>query len=92
MEQIYSLRIYDTELLRFSMEKQGLAGLVAQIRWVKAQENLLPLDMERTGEGVIRISTFRKNIWRRLNVVWRHGYGSFLLSPARNRKKQGRAG
>ncbi|MCD8133369.1 MAG: XRE family transcriptional regulator [Clostridiales bacterium] len=55
MEQIYSLRIYDTELLRFSMGKQGLAGLVAQIRWINgAQEYLMPLDMERTGEGMIR--------------------------------------
>ena len=28
---IYSLRIYDTELVRFSMEKRGLEGLVAEI-------------------------------------------------------------
>lgn len=54
-EEIYSLRIYDTELLRFSLEKKGLAGLVAQILWVnEAQEHRMPLDMERTGEGVIR--------------------------------------
>lgn len=26
MSNIYSLRIYDTELMRFSMEKQGLSG------------------------------------------------------------------
>lgn len=26
----YSLRIYDTELMRFSMEKKGLSGLVAR--------------------------------------------------------------
>ena len=31
MSNIYSLRIYDTELMRFSMEKQGLSGLVAEI-------------------------------------------------------------
>ena len=29
MSNVYSLRIYDTELLRFSMEKRGLEGLVA---------------------------------------------------------------
>ena len=29
MSNIYSLRIYDTELMRFSREKKGLSGLVA---------------------------------------------------------------
>ena len=48
------LRIYDTELMRFSMEKQGLSGLVAEILYTnEEQAHLLPLDMERTGEGVI---------------------------------------
>ena len=28
MSNVYSIRIYDTELMRFSMEKQGLSGLV----------------------------------------------------------------
>ena len=52
---IYSLRIYDTELIRFSMEKRGLAGLVAEILSVNDEyENLMPLDMERTGEGIIK--------------------------------------
>ena len=32
MSHVYSLRMYDTELMRFSMEKQGLSGLVAEIR------------------------------------------------------------
>ena len=51
---VYSLRIYDTELMRFSMEKRGLSGLVAEILYTdEEQEHLLPLDMERTGEGVI---------------------------------------
>lgn len=54
MSNIYSLRIYDTELMRFSMEKQGLSGLVAEILYTnEEQTHLLPLDMERTGEGVI---------------------------------------
>ncbi len=54
MSSIYSLRIYDTELMTFSMEKQGLAGLVANILTVHDErEHLMPLDMERTGEGVI---------------------------------------
>lgn len=52
---LYSLRLYDMELLRFSMEKRGLSGLVAQILWIeKEREDLLPLDLERTGEGIIK--------------------------------------
>ena len=31
MSNFYSLRIYDTELMRFVMEKRGLEGLVAEI-------------------------------------------------------------
>lgn len=55
MSNIYSLRLYDTELMRFSMEKQGLSGLVAEILSVNEEKaELLPLDMERTPEGVIK--------------------------------------
>ena len=31
MSQVYSLKIYDTELMRFSLEKRGLEGLVVDI-------------------------------------------------------------
>ena len=49
MSHVYSLRIYDTELMRFSMKKQGLSGLVAEILYTnEEQAHLLPLDMERT--------------------------------------------
>ncbi len=52
---VYILRIYDTELLRFSMEKRGLAGLVADILSVNEEKrHLLPLDLELTGEGVVK--------------------------------------
>ena len=55
MSNIYCLRIYDTELMRFSMEKRGWEGLVAEILTVnKESEHLLPLDMERTNEGIIK--------------------------------------
>ncbi len=55
MSNVYSLRIYDTELMRFSMEKRGLSGLVAEIIYTNEEQvHLLPLDMERTDEGVIR--------------------------------------
>lgn len=54
MGNVYSLRLYDMELMRFSMEKQGLSGLVAEILYVnEASETLLPLDMKCTGEGII---------------------------------------
>ena len=55
MSDIYSLRLYDTELMRFSLEKRGLDGLVANI--ISVQEEyapLMPLDLEQTSEGIIR--------------------------------------
>ena len=55
MSSIYSLWLYNMELMRFSMEKRGLAGLVAEIISINEKiEHLMPLDMERTNEGVIR--------------------------------------
>ena len=55
MDNIYSLRIYNTELMKFRMEERGLEGLVAKILSVnKEKERLLPLDMERTDEGIVK--------------------------------------
>lgn len=55
MSNLYSLRIYDTELMQFTMEKRGLEGLVAEIVSInKEQEHRMPLDLECTGEGVIQ--------------------------------------
>lgn len=54
MSDNYSLRLYDTELMCFSLEKRGLDGLVANI--ISVQEEyapLMPLDLEQTSEGVI---------------------------------------
>lgn len=54
-KNIYSLRIYDTELMKFIMEKRGLEGLVAEIVTVNGEyRHLLPLDMECTGESVMK--------------------------------------
>lgn len=54
-DSIYSLRVYDRELLRFSLEKRGLAGLVAEILNVNQEyKHLMPQDLECTNEGVIR--------------------------------------
>lgn len=55
MESIYSLRIFDTELMEFSLEKRGLEGLVAEIISINQEkQHLLPLDMKVTGNGVIK--------------------------------------
>lgn len=55
MENIYSLRIYDTELMQFVMEKRGLQGLVAEVVSVNQEyAHLMPLDLEVTDEGIIK--------------------------------------
>ena len=55
MSNLYSLRIYDTELMKFIMEKRGLEGLVAEIISIdETYAHLMPLDMEQTDEGVIK--------------------------------------
>lgn len=55
MSNVYSLRIYDTELMKFTLEKRGLEGLVGEIISIEEDHlHLMPLDLERTGEGVIK--------------------------------------
>lgn len=55
MSSVYSLRIYDTELIRFLMEKRGLEGLVAEILCVNEElKHLMPLDLDLTNEGIIK--------------------------------------
>lgn len=55
MSQVYSLKIYDTELMKFSLEKRGLEGLVVNILSTNEEYNhLMPLDMECTGEGILK--------------------------------------
>ena len=55
MNTNYSLRLYDDELLTFSLEEKGLEGLKAHILSVnKDMENLFPLDLELTNEGIIK--------------------------------------
>ena len=55
MSNIYSLRIYDTELMKFTLEKRGLEGLVSEIVSVQdAHAQLMPMDLGLTGEGVIK--------------------------------------
>ena len=55
MSQVYSLKIYDTELMKFSLEKRGLEGLVVEtLSTTKECNHLMPLDMEYTGEGILK--------------------------------------
>lgn len=47
MQQEYSLRLFDEELLSFTLEQRGLEGLVAEITGVnKTRTALLPLEFE----------------------------------------------
>lgn len=55
MEQEYMLRLYDRDLLSFTLSEQGLEGLKAKLLWVnKEHKHLLPLDMERSDAGVLK--------------------------------------
>jgi transcriptional regulator with XRE-family HTH domain len=54
-ENIYELRLYDTVLLTFALEEKGIDGLTAEILTIdEKQENLLPLDMTLTNEGILQ--------------------------------------
>ena len=53
--QQYILKIYDTELVRFSLSNEGLEGLTADISSINDScTELFPLDLELTNEGVVR--------------------------------------
>ncbi|MDR3288623.1 MAG: XRE family transcriptional regulator [Peptococcaceae bacterium] len=53
MSDHYELRLYDTPLLSFRMTG-GAAGYAVTITQVTGSRNLLPLDMEVTGDGVLK--------------------------------------
>lgn len=55
MTNVYSLCLYDEELLRFTLEEKGLDGLQARIQEYRGEkQHLLPLDLELTDEGVVK--------------------------------------
>lgn len=55
MEQAYVLRLYDTDLLSFSLSEQGIEGLKAQIHSIDEEERaLFPLDLELTDNGLVK--------------------------------------
>lgn len=55
MTNVYILRLYDEDLITFSLEEKGLEGLQANILYSDTQNaNLFPLDLELTDEGIIK--------------------------------------
>lgn len=55
MEQAYVLRLYDTDLLSFSLSEQGIEGLKAQIHSIDEEDRaLFPLDLELTDDGLVQ--------------------------------------
>ncbi|MBQ7058445.1 MAG: helix-turn-helix domain-containing protein [Firmicutes bacterium] len=51
----YSLRLYDEELLTFSLRDEGLAGMKAAILTVNGErKEVFPLDLTLTNEGVMK--------------------------------------
>ena len=55
MEQEYVLRLYDTDLLSYSLSEQGIEGLKSQIHSVKEENKaLFPLDLELTDDGLVK--------------------------------------
>ena len=55
MTNVYILRLYDEDLITFSLEEKGLEGLQANILYSNTQNaNLFPLDLELTDEGIIK--------------------------------------
>lgn len=55
MTNVYSLRLYDEDLITFSLEEKGLEGLQANILYSDTQKvKLFPLDLELTDEGIVK--------------------------------------
>lgn len=55
MDKIYSLRLYDEELLQFKFEKKGLEGLTATIIEINQNKKyLLPLELKLTDDGMLK--------------------------------------
>lgn len=55
MESIYSIRLYDDDLITFSLEEKGIEGLQAKVLSADMEKrSLFPLDLELTDEGIIK--------------------------------------
>ena len=52
---LYSLRLYNTNLITFTMEVKGLSGLVTEIQSVdETKKHLFPLDLECSNKGILK--------------------------------------
>ena len=55
MEQKYVLRLYDTDLMTFSLSEHGIEGLKAEIHEInQAERSQFPLDMEPGNAGLLK--------------------------------------
>ncbi len=55
MEQEYVLRLYDMDLLTFSLSEQGIEGLKAEIHEInQGERGRFPLDLELSGTGLLK--------------------------------------
>ena len=54
MNSNYELRLYDRTLLSFSLASDPAIGYTAQVNNIGEQRSLFPLDLELTGDGVLK--------------------------------------
>ena len=55
MNNAYSLRLYDDEILTFTLHEKGLEGLKSHIVSVNEDmKNLIPLDLELSDDGILK--------------------------------------
>lgn len=55
MDQEYVLRLYDMDMLAFTLAEHGIEGLKAHILWINEEKrHLLPIDMDETDAGVLK--------------------------------------
>lgn len=55
MTNVYSIRLYDQDLITFSLEEKGIEGLRANILDSDTHSrHLFPLDLELTDEGIVK--------------------------------------
>ena len=54
MSEMYEFRLYDTPLLSFELASGDLGGYTANIKSVGEARDLLPLDLELDGDGVMK--------------------------------------
>lgn len=51
----YLLRLFDIDLVRFTLKEEGLEDWVADITWVnEANKECFPLDLDLTGQGLVK--------------------------------------